>query len=260
MILQNPLIKSIYNKKKTGNKSFAVLIDPDKTDEKECLRIIEKSVDKVDYFFVGGSLITGDKLSDIVFFLKEHSNIPVVLFPGSSLHITPGADAILFLSLISGRNPDLLIGQHVIAAPLIKKSKIEVLPTGYILIDGGKPTTVSYMSNTFPIPADKPEVAACTALAGELLGLQLIYLDAGSGALQSVSPEMIKGVKKIISLPIIVGGGINSPEKALKAWEAGADVIVIGNAIESNPDLIDEITFCKEKLNSKISDPIKELI
>ena len=259
MILQNQLIKSIYNNKKTGNKSFAVLIDPDKTDEKECLRIIEKSIHKVDYFFVGGSLITGDKLNDIVLFLKEHSNIPVILFPGSSLHITPNADAILFLSLISGRNPDLLIGQHVIAAPLIKKSKVEVLPTGYILIDGGKPTTVSYMSNTFPIPADKPEVAACTALAGELLGLQLIYLDAGSGAIQSVSPEMIESVKKMISLPIIVGGGINSTEKALKAWEAGADVIVIGNAIESNTSLIDEITFCKEKLNTKIAHSVKVL-
>ena len=252
MMPKKKIIEIINEKKSTGQKSFAVLIDPDKANETQCLQIIEKAGDYVDYFFVGGSLITGDNLNGIVKFLKSNSKIPIILFPGSNLHITSDADAILFLSLISGRNADLLIGQHVIAAPFLKKSNIEVLPTGYMLIDGGKPTTVSYISNTFPIPANKPDVAACTAYAGELLGLRLIYLDGGSGAENNISAEMIGMVAQYTSLPLIVGGGINTIEKAKSSWVAGADVIVIGNAIESSPGLIEDIGMLKNKINKTI--------
>jgi putative glycerol-1-phosphate prenyltransferase len=166
--------------------------------------------------------------------------VPVVLFPGSNLYIHSDADGILFLSLISGRNPEFLIGQHVVAAPLLKASGLEILPTGYMLVDGGKPTTVSYISNTQPIPADKADIAACTAMAGEMLGQQLLYLDAGSGAENPVSPGMISAVKKATSLPLLAGGGIRSGEQARNAWEAGADCIVIGNVLESNPGLLED--------------------
>jgi putative glycerol-1-phosphate prenyltransferase len=151
------------------------------------------------------------------------------------------ADGILFLSLISGRNAELLIGNHVIASPYLKVSPLEILPTGYMLIDGGIPTTVSYMSNTRPIPSNKEDIAVCTAIAGELLGLKLMFMDAGSGAQTPVSEDMIEAVSGAISIPLIVGGGISSPEKALANLEAGADVIVVGNAIEENPQLIMDI-------------------
>jgi putative glycerol-1-phosphate prenyltransferase len=196
----------------------------------------------VDFFLVGGSLLTSTFLNSTVRTLKGHSDIPVILFPGSNLHIDPSADAILLLSLISGRNPDFLIGQHVIAAPVLKKSKLEILPTGYMLIESGKPTTVSYISNTTPIPYDKPEVAACTAMAGEMLGLQLIYLDAGSGAQRPVSPRTIAAVRRSVEVPIIVGGGITTPQAAEDALRAGADVIVIGNGIEKDPNLLVEVS------------------
>jgi putative glycerol-1-phosphate prenyltransferase len=196
----------------------------------------------VDYFFVGGSLITTPNIGEVIQTIKEDVSIPVVLFPGSSVHIDPSADAILFLSLISGRNPDLLIGQHVQAAPILKNSRIEILPTGYMLISSGRTTSVAYISNTTPIPEDKYSLAACTAMAGEMLGLGLIYIDAGSGADREISQRMISTVRKSINIPLIVGGGINTPEKAFKALEAGADMIVIGNALEKSPDLLSEIS------------------
>ncbi len=146
-----------------------------------------------------------------------------------------------FFSLISGRNPDFLIGQHILAAPILKRSRLEVLPTGYMLVDTGKQTTASFMSGTTPIPYDKPAVAACIAMAGEMLGLQLIYLDGGSGAEKPISPQMIQAVRKSVDTPILVGGGINTAEKALQAIRAGADVIVVGNAIEKDPTLVLEI-------------------
>jgi putative glycerol-1-phosphate prenyltransferase len=184
--------------------------------------------------------------------IHEHSNIPAILFPGSSLHIDPAADAILLLSLISGRNPDLLIGQHVVAAPLLRKSGLEVLPTGYMLIESGRQTTVSYISNTLPIPRDKPSIAACTAMAGELLGLRNIFLDAGSGAQYPVPVETIAAVRSVVDTPIIVGGGINSFEKAHNALEAGADVIVVGNGIEQNSGLLPEIAACVRAFNATL--------
>lgn len=238
-----------------GTKAFAVLIDPDKVaDDAHCLRIVNMSIEnKIDFFFVGGSLITGDNFGHIVRLIKQESNIPVVLFPGSNMHIESTADAILFLSLISGRNPDLLIGQHVVAAPVLKRSNLEVLSTGYILVDSGNQTTVSYMSNTMPIPYNKPSVAACTAIAGEMLGLKLIYLDAGSGAQQPISGKMISMVRKSVGTPLIVGGGIDNRHKAARALEAGADVIVIGNGIEKNPGLLPEVAELTGSYNQKLN-------
>jgi len=236
-----------------GRKAFAVLLDPDKVELESFPFMLAESVRYgVDFFFVGGSLITRYASDEIIAAIHKHTHIPAILFPGNSLHIEPSADAILLLSLISGRNPELLIGQHVIAAPLLKKSKLEILPTGYLLIESGRATTVSYISNTTPIPHDKPGVAACTAMAGELLGLQIMYLDAGSGAQKPVSVEMIAAVRQAVDTPIIVGGGINSVEKAQAALEAGADVIVVGNGIEKNPDLLPEIAQAVRSFNEKI--------
>jgi phosphoglycerol geranylgeranyltransferase len=246
-----PLYHSIEAKKQAGAKAFAVLLDPDKLNEQSCRNMIQLGIkNKIDYFFVGGSLLTDDSLSRTIRQIKNESSIPVIIFPGSNNQIAREADAILLLSLISGRNADALIGQHVIAAPLLKQSGLETIATGYMLIDGGKPTTVSYISNTTPIPHDKPSIAACTAMAGEMLGLKLIYLDAGSGAAQPVSASMIQAVRHSVQLPIIVGGGINSAAKALQALEAGADMIVVGNGIEANPHLLTEIA---EAIYSKTS-------
>ena len=151
------------------------------------------------------------------------------------------ADAILFLSLISGRNAEMLIGRNVIAAPYLKLSNLEVIPTGYMLIESGRPTAVSYMSNSDPIPSDKNDIAICTAMAGEMLGLKLIFMDAGSGALNAVSESMISQVKQSLSIPLLVGGGIRTPEKAAASANAGADLLIIGNATEHNPSLIAEM-------------------
>lgn len=241
-------MKKIYSrileKQRNGEKSFAVLIDPDKIkNTSTLLKTINMSVEnKVDFFFVGGSLLTVNNSQQVVSLLKEHSNIPVILFPGNNMQLDFSADGILFLSLISGRNPELLIGQHVVAAPILKKSRLEILPTGYILINCGNETTVSYISNTTPIPFDKDTVAACTAMAGEMLGLRMIYMDGGSGANTPVSVKMISAVRKSVDVPLIVGGGIKSAEKAMKALEAGADIIVIGNGIEKNPNLLIEVS------------------
>ena len=236
------IYQQIFKKSAEGKKQFAILIDPDKENEDSLEALCELANQyKVDYLFVGGSLLTQDCLSDCIEVIKLHTQIPVVLFPGDNLQINSHADAILFLSLISGRNPDLLIGKHVISAPILKDSGIEVVSTGYMLIDGGTPTSVSYMSNTTPIPANKRDIAVCTAMAGEMLGLKLIFMDAGSSALNPVGENMISAVKKSIDIPLIVGGGIRSAEKAKAAFEAGADVVVVGNAIESNKDLIREI-------------------
>jgi phosphoglycerol geranylgeranyltransferase len=237
------ILDIIKERHRTGKKSIAVLVDPDKVDDSPRLnQLIDLASENcIDFFFVGGSLITTSNLSEVVNQIKEKVNIPVILFPGNSMQIDPGADAILFLSLISGRNSDLLIGQHVVAAPILKNNRIEVMPTGYMLINSGKITSAAYISNTTPIPEDKYSLAACTALAGEMLGLQLIYLDAGSGAEREITAKMINAVRKAVNTPLIVGGGINSSAKAIAALEAGADMIVIGNAVEKNPDLLIEI-------------------
>jgi putative glycerol-1-phosphate prenyltransferase len=230
---------SLYELFSKPGKKIAVLVDPDKPTDEQIVNIASKSQDAgVDFFFVGGSLLTNDNLDSCIKLLKKHSTIPIILFPGNTNQLSNRADGFLFLSLISGRNAEMLIGRHVIAAPYLKLSGLEIIPTGYMLIDSGKPTSVSYMSNTFPIPNDKYDIAICTAMAGEMLGMKLIFLEAGSGASTPVSPEMIRIVSDSISIPLIVGGGIRTPEKAAECAKAGADVVVIGNALEKDPELL----------------------
>jgi putative glycerol-1-phosphate prenyltransferase len=233
------IYQSILNNKKSSKKLFALLIDPDKYKPET---IIKKATDAaVDLIFVGGSLLTNGNLESCIQSIKKTTNIPVVIFPGNSMQISSKADGIMLLSLISGRNPDMLIGNHVIAAPHLKKSKLEILSTGYMLIDSGKQTSALYMSNTNPIPANKPDIAVCTAMAGEMLGLKMIYMDAGSGAENCVNDKMISAVKNAINIPLIIGGGINTVQKAKNACKAGADIIVVGNAAEKDESLIKKI-------------------
>jgi phosphoglycerol geranylgeranyltransferase len=227
-------------------KQIAVLIDPDKTDQKKLQKTIEAAEKaNIDFFLVGGSLLLKNNLEETIVFIKNNTKKKVFLFPGNPSQISNKADGILLLSLISGRNADLLIGNHVQAAPLLKQSKLKIIPTGYILIDSGTATTVSYISNTTPIPANKPEIAACTALAGEQLGLQMIYLEAGSGAQQAVSKDTIIAVKKMIGISLIVGGGIRSAAQIETAFSAGADIVVIGTAIENDITFLEEIKKIK---------------
>lgn len=197
-------------------------------------------------------MVTNYVHQDVIAAIRQQSDTPVILFPGNPLHIDPSADAVLFLSLLSGRNAEFLIGQHVIAAPLLKRSGLEILPTGYMLVDSGTQTTVSYISGTTPLPYDKPDVAACTAMAGEMLGLQLMYLDAGSGARRPVPPRMIAAVRAVVDTPLVVGGGISSGEKAYEALKAGADLIVVGNGIEQDPDLLPELVAVVREFNQSI--------
>ncbi len=237
MILEN----IIYKLKK--EKLFSLLIDPEKYNTNTLIKTIQiANENKVDYFFVGGSLIS-DKIDKTITIIKRNSSIPVLLFPGSYLQISNNADGILFNSLISGRNPDYLIGNHVVIAPLLKKSKLEVIPTGYILVNGKRITSVEYMSNTTPIPPEKLDIIIATAQAGEMLGLKLIYLEAGSGADEPVNSNIISNVKKNIELPLIVGGGLKNPKEVDTILRAGADMIVIGNAVENNIQQL--ISLCK---------------
>lgn len=243
MNISNNIYSGFLSKKKDGKKSFAVLLDPDKCDATLISKTIEISEQAgVDYFLVGGSLMVSNRLDEMIHQIKSNCDIPVILFPGSPAQVSPYADALLYLSLISGRNPELLIGQHVISAPLVRQSNLEVISTGYMVIDGGAPTTVSYISNAAPIPSDKVDIAVCTAMAGEMLGMKLIYLDAGSGARTPVGENMISGVSSNISIPLIVGGGIVNADKAYADCKAGADIVVVGNAIEKDPKLIIEIS------------------
>jgi len=233
---------SLAERKQQGRKSFAVLIDPDKVNDDNMEMLVERCVDaRVDYLLVGGSLVISNYLDECVQLIRRNCDIPVILFPGSPSQITRYADALLYLSLISGRNADLLIGQHVVSAPVVRQSGLEVMPTGYMVIDASAPTTVSYISNATPIPSDKNEIAMCTAMAGEMLGMKLIYMDAGSGARRAITEDMIAKVSECISVPLIVGGGITEPEKAYLNCKAGADVIVVGNAIEKDASLIREM-------------------
>jgi putative glycerol-1-phosphate prenyltransferase len=239
-------MKSVLEKipaaQKKGKKLFSVLIDPDKLSGKKLSSVAELCQQaKADFVFVGSSMLTRDNLDACIRSIRKKYSGHIVLFPGNTLQVSKHADAILFLSLISGRNAEMLIGNHVIAAPLLRQSGIEVIPTGYMLIESGAPTSVSYMSNSTPIPRDKTDIASSTAIAGELLGMKLIYMDAGSGARVPISTEMIKSVRKKINVPMIIGGGIRTAELAIEQCKAGADVVVVGNSIEKNPGLISEI-------------------
>lgn len=251
---RNSIAASFDSFSNAGRKALAVLFDPDDTDERSLIQSLNVCLEnKVDYLFVGGSLVTSNNLHEVVSMIKSYTDIPCVLFPGNAIQIDTAADGILFLSLISGRNPELLIGQHVVAAPVVKRSNLEVIPTGYMLVNSGKPTSASYISNSQPLPNDKPSLAASTALAGEMLGLKTIYMDAGSGADEPISPKIIKAVKHNVSIPVIVGGGLNSAAKAKRALDAGADVIVIGNGAQKNLSLLTEVSevvnFYNEALN-----------
>jgi phosphoglycerol geranylgeranyltransferase len=241
--MKDAIYSALVLKKRTRRKSFALLIDPDKVDRVILESLVELAVNaRVDYLFVGGSLVVSDHLDLVVQQIKALCKIPIILFPGTPSQVSVYADGLLYLSLISGRNPELLIGQHVISAPAVRKSGLEIMSTGYMVIDGGAPTTVSYISNALPIPADKNEIALCTAMAGEMLGMKLIYMDAGSGARRPISTEMIERVSACIDIPLLIGGGIQNPEKVYLNAKAGADLIVVGNAIEKDASLLAEMT------------------
>ena len=239
--------------KKADEKKFVVLIDPDKLRLSNIDTIINISLkSKVDYFFIGGSLVVNNMLDQCLMKIREACDIPMILFPGSSLQISYKADAILFMSLISGRNAELLIGKQVQSAPYIKMSPLEYISTGYMLIDGGIPTTVSYISNTQPIPNNKVDIAMATAMAGEMLGHKMIYMDAGSGAKTPISTDMISAVSGAIDIPLVIGGGISDPQKAFDNVKAGADVVVVGNAIEKDPSLIVDLSAAVHSYQSSV--------
>lgn len=231
-------------------KRLSLLIDPENTYlEGELIDLITLANQaEIDFIFVGGSLVTHNKIDQVVKSIKSIALMPVILFPGGLNQISIYADGILFLSLISGRNPEYLISKQVAAAPLLKKLKLKVLPTGYMLI--GKTSSASYMSSTIPIPYHKDDIASATALAGEMMGQQAVYLDAGSGAPEPVRSGMIERVRNSISVPLIVGGAIKSFDTAYTALEAGADIIVVGNAIEENPNTLAEIAGAVKASNS----------
>lgn len=225
----------------SGRPVVAALVDPDTEHP-----LLDTWVDHceqagIGFYLVGGSLLYKGDTALTVQRLKSLTRLPVVLFPASPSHLCGGADALLFLSLISGRNPDFLIGRHVEAAPLLKKLGLEVIPTGYMLVDCGAPTTAHYVSGTSPLPYDKPEIAACVALAGSYLGLKALYLDGGSGAPQPVDPSIIEAVKRESSLPLFVGGGLRTPAQCAAAARAGADVLVVGHMLEKSPHMLEEL-------------------
>jgi len=236
-------MNSFYTQlKDRSKKRIALLVDPDGYDDNSLEELIGYiNLNPPDLLLVGGSILF-KSIEITITALKLGTKLPVFIFPGNVFQLSERADGILFLSLISGRNPEFLIGNHVLAAPHLSRAGIEVIPTGYMLIESGKPTSVEYMSNTRPIPGDKPDIAVATAMAGEMLGLKALYLEAGSGAAQSVNPGMVRAIRKHISLPLMVGGGIRSAQTALELYKAGADMIVVGNAMETEPTLLK--AFC----------------
>lgn len=231
---------SFYNqfkiKQKQQRKAIALLLDPDKVNLNRMDVFLGMTQQfPPDFWLVGGSLLLKNQLHEVIYFLKKNTSIPVILFPAHYTQIHPEADGILFLSLISGRNPEFLIGQHVTSAPLLRQTNLEILPTGYMLINCGNQTAVEYISHTQPIPYDKVDLAVGTALAGEMLGLKLMYLEGGSGAKRPISSPMIREVRQNIQCPLIVGGGIKTTTELQEIFEAGADIAVIGTAFEENP-------------------------
>ncbi|MDF1575675.1 MAG: geranylgeranylglyceryl/heptaprenylglyceryl phosphate synthase [Bacteroidales bacterium] len=239
--------------KDRSKKRIALLVDPDGYDNGSLEELIELiNLHPPDLLLVGGSILF--KPIDIsITALKLGTRLPVFIFPGNVFQLSELADGILFLSLISGRNPEFLIGNHVLAAPHLRRTGIEVIPTGYILIENGPASSVEYMSHTRPIPGDKTDIAVATAMAGEMLGLKALYLEAGSGAVQPVAPTMISAVRQGISLPLMVGGGIRSAETALELFRAGADMIVVGNAVEKDPGLIKVFCESRDSFNKSLT-------
>jgi phosphoglycerol geranylgeranyltransferase len=247
--LPDPVVyQRLLRDQQRGHRALAVLLDPDNVSLDEAAYLVALTHrHPVDYFFVGGSLVTSANQGALLELLRREAAAPVVLFPSSPTHIDGRADALLLLSLISGRNPELLIGHHVVAAPLLRSSGLELLPTGYMLVDTGRPTTASYVSNTQPLPYDKPSIAACTAMAGEQLGLRVMYLDGGSGAARPVASGLIRAVREAVACPLVVGGGLDNTDKLRQALMAGADVVVVGNQLEQTPDfLIEAVAAVRE--------------
>lgn len=237
------IYKYLQNIIEQKGAAYLILLDPDKLSEQKIVSYVqhcEKS--GVDGFLIGGSLMVNNNMERFLQIVKGSTSLPAIIFPGSVNQVSPAADAILFLSVVSGRNAEHLIGKHVLAAPIIKKSGIEPISTGYILVESGSTTTAIYMSGSLPVPRNKPEIASSTALAAEYLGMKLIYLEAGSGADNPVPDEMIKAVSSQVSIPVIVGGGIRNPGTARAKVESGASIIVTGNFFENenNWDLIKE--------------------
>jgi putative glycerol-1-phosphate prenyltransferase len=250
-VYTSAVYKELTDRKTDGKKSLAQLIDPDKLTPYEAIETAESAkAAGTDFIFVGGSLLVTGEFDRYVQQIKQAFGGPVILFPGSVYQVSAHADALLLLSIISGRNAEMLIGRQVVSAPMLRQSRLEILSTGYMLIENGKTTTVEYMSHTTPIPRDKNDIAMCTAMAGEMLGMKLIYMDAGSGAEHPVSAAMIRAVAQQVSVPLIVGGGIRTPEKAVESCKAGADVVVIGNAAEKDPSVVREISAAIRELNS----------
>jgi phosphoglycerol geranylgeranyltransferase len=236
--------------KDRSRKRMALLVDPDRYDDKSLDGLIERiNIHPPDLLLVGGSILF-KPIEIPITALKLGTRVPVFIFPGNLFQLSDRADGILFISLISGRNPELLVGNHVLAAPHLNRSGIEVIPTAYMLIGDGHPTSVEYMSHTAPIPGDKTDIAVATAMAGEMLGLRAVYLEAGSGASHPVDSGLIRAIRQNISLPLIVGGGIRSAETALELYQAGADMIVVGNAVQRNPDLIPDFCSARDSLNA----------
>ena len=232
-------------------KSIALLLDPDKTRGEALDRILRIASDEdVDFILAGGS-ITFTGIDSLINYIRERCRIPVILFPGNLLQLSNNADYILLLSLISGRNPELLIGNHVLAAPFLKDMRQKLIPAGYILINCGARTSVEYMSQTEAIPADKPDIVVATALAGEMLGFKLIYLEGGSGASHPVPDAIIRAVRENVSIPVVVGGGIRKVEEIESAFDAGADLVVLGNGCENNPSLLSEACRVRNKLRGQ---------
>lgn len=238
------IYKTILLNREVNRKMIAVLLDPDKCRGRILAGTIAALKSNIpDFVFVGGSH-TLTSLDSLIELLNEELESKIVLFPGNASQFSTKANALLYLSLLSGRNAEFLIGQHITASIAIKKSDIEVIPTGYLLIDGGKPSSVEYISNTRTIPNDKNEIALSTAVAAELLGMRLVYLEAGSGADIPVPIEMINYVSNGLSLPLIVGGGIKTTDQMIAAFKAGADIVVVGNIFETKPSLISDFVIC----------------
>lgn len=239
--MQNKTYEQLLKIKRARGCGFLVLLDPDRSSPRELSRyaaLCDRS--GVDAFLFGSSLMVANDFEKSLVAVKKAVKKPVIIFPGSSAMVSARADALLFLSMVSGRNPNLLIGEHVKAAPAIKKLGIEVIPTAYMLIESGVITSVAYLSNTFPIPNHKPDIACAHALAGQYLGMKMVYLEAGSGAEKPVPVEMVKKVSAYVEIPVIVGGGIRQAEHARKVAKAGASFVVIGNALEDSPQMVKE--------------------
>lgn len=244
----NTIYEKILTLRRNGKKMFAILLDPEKcVGEKLANTLLQLRERQPDFIFIGGSTTThtSHRLIDAL----KNTTTPKVLFPGDVTQFCPTANALLFLSLISGDNPTYLIGQHRIAARRIKQSGIEVIPTGYILIDGGKRSAVERVSQTVPIASIDNRKVVDTAIAGELLGMRMIYLEAGSGANNPVSDTIIKEVKQALNIPLIVGGGITTPQQLQTAYESGADMVVVGNLFETHPTAISTFIRLVERMN-----------